>query len=545
MDRLYNALFKKYGEEYALNILNGITEMGFAQYICITLKSGMYLTVADIFDNCKDIKVFRDIIVANIHAFLMASLTEPHCMTLVLFAEEELVTNKVKTNITSQMALCAIRHGLVYPQNRKYCFDFAARYLDKTNVLNRSYFYMYDYVEHIYKYFDKSPETKAMVTQMCMDSDASDTLMKALKYFQLPTFGLCKLSIIEFEKNISKLNLEDEDVRHKIITEACSYSRWEMLPFIFDNFKLNEDDWLYIQHGLYRGNYSLPFVQALFHFMEINEYQPKLLFNSKFGKLYLTDEIKGEFLKRGMEEYTEIGDSKLIIEHVKNDIANLFTIFRDRSFDQLVNHMLYTNAHKNGRFIRERNYVNTLIKGNLYGWTSELKISWIAFYSFTEEIIRQLDAMEQVTLHYNSFFAISEFAHPMLAVRCMNTVYKLMTRVQSKIILDNYASMIQFFEKLRCKALQGVREIIGVVLAEDEDWIVPENYTLEDLFKELYQYSCLTEKNQNDETDGYNRLITALEKKKYVKIADEVRNAWSCAVPVNDVLDILRRKNVV
>jgi hypothetical protein len=204
--------------------------------------------------------------------------------------------------------------------------------------------------------------------------------------------------------------------------------------------------------------------------------------------------------------------------------------------------MFLSYPHVNNRFIRERNNAHELIMNQGIINDSDIRVKWIAFVHFTNDMIEDLKTGDVILNKYNSYFAISHFVDPFIGIRFINSIYKDIAKIKTRKLLEEYKRLLMNLEKCKNDILKEVRHILCIELPVDVDWKLPENPRLEDLFIELYQYSCYDE---NDDKLEAERVKDELKRKNFYKIHKEVCSALDAYIPINDIKRILRSKRVI
>jgi hypothetical protein len=204
--------------------------------------------------------------------------------------------------------------------------------------------------------------------------------------------------------------------------------------------------------------------------------------------------------------------------------------------------MYASYAHSNNRFIREREHLDSLIKQEGFGFSTAIRVKWIAFMDMTSSLLEELKVTDIILNKYNSYIASSASMEAIMANCFVNDIYREITKLKTKALIEEYTNVILSIKNNGKSILKEVREKIGITTDADDDWHLPVRPTLEDLFMEIYQYSCY-EENESPE-DAYE-LSIELGKKKCYKIIREVQLALESLVPLSSVKKILRFKGII
>lgn len=544
VDKLYSFLVKNNSEAFSCEIIQSMNKMGLIPFICLNLKVGSLHTARVILEACKNVKIFADMIRESMHVILMASLSSEEAMKIALLAEDEYIENKVHCKLTNEMVICIYRHSFLFPSNREACAKCVRKYIKQEEAILKPILFFKDEDEILYKFFDRDTDIRKHILQFCTEADATKTYLKALHYYKLPIHNIVNLSFTEFIHNIKLLDLNNILIQVKILEEICNYNRWDFLPYIFENIKL-DFHWKVFRYSLVRGHTSVAFVQTLLHLMKKYNYSYNLLAEMDSTFIICSEKVKQLLLDHGLGEMFKVKGITIFTDNIKGNISNLFDLYRNADYEDVITYLFLSFGNSNNRFLKERLFANTLVESDSLGWTREIKTSWIAFCAFTDEIIEELNYLNLIIVDYNSYYAVSTFTNNMLGIRCLNQAYKNIHRIKIKSILAECVTLYGYCEKLKWDILKGVRDEIGIDLDVEEDWVLPENPTLEDLFMELYQYSCLSDKARETEIIEYNNLEKLLKENKFFKICEEVEQCMLAFIPIDDVKTILIRKKII
>jgi hypothetical protein len=267
------------------------------------------------------------------------------------------------------------------------------------------------------------------------------------------------------------------------------------------------------------------------------------LIDSENNRIICDKEIMHEFVSRGYGKMFKFAVGLIEVEHLKGDISNLFNSFLLKKLDHLNMHLFLTYAHRNNRFRREKEYVLSLIKSGLLGWSEKIEQLYIIFDTYTNRVLEQLCILDDVVMEFNSVTAIKVEATSMLLLRCLNSIKEKLDKVKVKILRHNYQKIISEVEELHFEVLSEVRDEFMIDLPADQKWVLPENPTLEEEFLNLYQNSSI----RNGDFEGGLIADTLIELKnnKFVKIELEVEKCIADFVNINDIRDVLRKRRII
>jgi hypothetical protein len=116
-----------------------------------------------------------------------------------------------------------------------------------------------------------------------------------------------------------------------------------------------------------------------------------------------------------------------------------------------------------------------------------------------------------------------------------------MFKITDEILMDIYSVVYKNYNGMYKEILEKSKK--SLKLDTKEEWMLPENPTLEELFINLYLNSSY--KQTPDDTSLIYYVKQTLEKKKFDKILEEVNCAICYSVPIEEIIKILRIKNIL
>ena len=542
LDKFHVSLCKNFTEDEATGIVNDVYDVRLIPYICVNLKINAYEIVWKIYTCIKNIKQFRDIISEHLVNIVLAGIEHPGSMDVALKICEDINISSFSNKFTDEMLICIYKHGLRFPQNKEICTSFIQRFISPTIAINRTFFFINDEVDIVQKYFEKTTKAREYIYNFCTDCDSVKIFQKAIRYFKETNALLVKLSFPAFKENIHLFDLNDSMVRLKILDEVNTHNRWDFLPFIFDVLKPNDAEWEMFRIGLYRCYFNEVYFKVLLNYMEKYEIPIEKLKSATTKSLICSEEIMQVLQDFNLvETFNPIRAAKMN-DYLKPDVCNLFYAFCKNNYKFITDYMHLSNSHFNSRFRRERNFVDNLVNNNMLGWDNSTVVIWRAFVSFTDDVIKELNNLEDILTKYNSFFSVSLLVKPLIAIRFVNDCVKSLCRLKNKFLIEECKKLIINLDTFKETIIEEVREIINVDTPKNQDWELPENPTLEDYFKYIYQYSGF---GGSDKIEDGVALVKLLRSKNCYKIADEVLICFRNFVPIDDIERILRLKKII
>ena len=541
LDKFHAALCKEYDEDTATGIVNDVLKTKLIPYMCINLRMGAAESMEVIYKCAKTIKQFKDVIMEYVEILVMSSLMFPESMKVALDIYEDCNVSKFSKKFNPEMLTCLYKHAMNFPENKTAIMDCIRKYATPEFVLYKPFMFLTDEVDIIQPHFTRGEDEKKNLYNLCIDADAVNTLLKAARYHKESNAIICKLGLSTLLENLKYIDIKNPLTRIKIYDEMVTFNRWELLPFVFEELRPEGKEWDMFRIGLYQGYTNSIFLKTLFYFMEKYEIPIETLKNPKNTMLMCSSEVFALFNQYGLEKTFNVREAEYMSEYVSPGMSSLFYAFTNKRYKYIVEYMHMSASNYNSRFIRERAYLNTLVSENKLGWDSDMNIKWKAFIQFTYEVIDELNTLDRCLAKYNSFHSIATMVEPMISIRLINDVHNTFRQIKNIYILGKCTDFVDSINYYKEQILKEVRDYIGIDLPANQEWELPENPTLEDYFKYVYQYS-------NFGDDSYEEglaLITKLYNAGCVKIAQECYIALSKFVPLVDLKKILMLRNVL
>lgn len=554
-DKLYFELLKKCTKRNAEQIMNMIDKTSLIGVICGNLKHDCLGVVEVLYKAVLTIGCFREYLKNHISFVIMAAINSEKGFRLAMEIEEACHPIPVSAKLNDQMLVCIHKHGLKFPNNRDLCHNYLSVYKIHNMIEEKPVIFFNDDVNLISQYLTRDPEIERLVVNFCVMFGSSRILDKTIKYYKLNPQIYIKLSVPQFERKIQltlckdpndkTFNFNDPFFRFSLVNEVTSESRWDFLPLLFEKVDFLSLDLDFFRIGLFSGYFDLPFVQTLIYYLNKYKIPTTILTFGERRKIMCEKEVMVELAIQDLGEFYEFDDEceTLIDTYSGNNISDLFGLYRNKKFDELIERLFAAHVHFNTRFIEERNAAHKLMESGELGWPDSMKTSYNLFCIFTDRIIDQLSSMETAIMEYNSFLAVRSECSCMLKLRYMNSILHTVRNVTSRVIIDKYSQIFRDVYEIRGNVLEDVRYKIGIDLPFNQEWKLPENPSLEDSFRYLYQYSRLQSHTDLALDDSF-AIIKKLKKMKHYKIAEEVEDATATFIHPSEIRKILSDKGI-
>jgi hypothetical protein len=320
--------------------------------------------------------------------------------------------------------------------------------------------------------------------------------------------------------------------------ETNNFSRWEFIPFIFNNFKIDEELWVTFKVNLYRGYVTLPFLKTLLHHMKLNGISIEKLKLQQSSKLMSSKEILNELREHGFDKFETLEEFDHQNNEVKYSASAMFEFFRRNKLDFLFN-VLYANyAHVNVKIEEELKYIDILRKNNLLGWDDKMLAQYSLYEKFLDNIFTQLRIFDQILLDYNSFNLIKEELDNTLALRCLNKMIVDIKKITNKKISGIYATLILELNDIYMDYLKKFREEFSI---PTEKFDCRDD--IEGQFCFIYQYSYIRgDKHNNEEL---LRLAKYYKSLGLINVYYLILKSIDCLCHHKDVKELLIENNLL
>jgi hypothetical protein len=545
-DKFYFTLRKSVSDEKACAIINSILEVGFIESILFNIKNYSLEIARLIIEASEFVNQFNELIRSNIKIILMVAIFSEDAARLALETEDKFTLNKVNTDMGYEVLDIVFTHSIQFPANKELCQNFIRKHATTEYICKYITFYCYEDIDLIMKSLQKNEEDKSFSIMRTLDMDSSKLFTKLIKFFNLPIHNLCKLSYPEFTKVMDKLDLDDPQVRRDILGVIMKFNRWDLLPFFFKRHVFEKEDWFRMSNFLYSGDMTKIFFLTLFNLMEKYNYDIINLKNLNTNKLCATPELKIQIQKLSVDETLEakIIDFTYIVDF-KLEISHLFDLFCTGNYSIVINNMFLGKCTVKNRFHNEREFVTQMIESEEIIWNNTIKNSWRAFCIFTDDVITQNHIMDKFLLHYNSAFGLSTYLSPIGYIQLINQLTLILQQITMPDIIKLHHPLMKMYDEIRFNTIKKVRKLLQIELPYDEEYILPENPTLEDLFKYVYQYGRFCGPLREKGSLICKDLVDILRNMKLTKISDEVQIAFENLVSLDSICSILRKKKIV
>jgi hypothetical protein len=546
LTKLRSNISKFCNVEITEKCMNMINKCGFFESMLFCLKIEDLNVFKILSQSGLKISYYKDLMRNNISSLIMASLNSWKSMRFALDLETEIQPIPESGKLNEQMIICVYRHMFVFPQNKEYCINCIRSYAKyKDYFIQRPFFYLQDNVEIAENFFSKNVEDKKFFFNNSIEAGAIKIFRKAMKFYKIDPSIYATLNIPILLENTKDFDIRDEENKDYLLAEACMNSRWDYLPFIFENFKIKDDDWMHFKFAIYQGSITLPFIQALFHIMEKKNYNYNLLVENsdiKINTVFCSDQIKDEFVKRGIDKNYNFKTEVTYTKTISCDIASLFDCYRTGNLVLLKSHLFTTYAHTNLRFMKEKDYALNLLNIDAFGWNENLSQAFYQFNTFCNDFCNKLKLCDIIILEYNSTLSIGMIFSPLITIRFLNRVMNLIAKISDEFLHKEYETLINSCNEDYLDNLKKVREEIDVDLDVTIPYEVNKDSTLEELFLNLYQNS--NSRYINNESLITIEVLRQLKNRNMNYIYREVEFAITALVPIDDIIKILATRGV-
>jgi len=545
LTKLKNQISKICNENTTQKFIFMIENNGFLESLIFCLKVEDFKFFRIITNASFKIAYYNGLLRNNMASLIMSSLHSSKSMRCVLELETEIQPIPEQGRLNEQMVICIFRHIIYFPQNREYCLNLIRGYKNFVEcMIQRPFCYVNDIVDIIQDLMIKDDNIKRFIFNNSIECGSMKILHKALKYYKIEPMIYSTLSIPVMLENRKDFDISDINNKDYLIAESCMNSKWEYLPYIFETFKIESDDWFQFKIPIMEGTLTLPFIQTLFHCMEKYDYDFELLLDGNKNKqrIFCNDNIRDEFIKRGLGEKFNFCNNAVHNRTLNCSISNLFDCYRTGNIDLLKSHLFLSYAYANQRFLKEKKYTLDLFQSGVLGWCDKLTRVYEQFDIFCSDFCHKLHLCDALVLEYNSTITISLLYSPLINIRFYNRLVNIMNMISDDFLFNEYKTIIDNIKKDYYETLKLVRKELSIDLNVETPYVVSDEKNLEEQFLNLYQNSY----HKYIENENLVRLeiIEQLKNRKMNYIAKEVEYAISVLVPIEEIIRILNIKGI-
>lgn len=540
-DKLYFRFLKYVKEEIADSLITVIHKNGIVTALTYAIVSDDASSVSLICEAIKGLEFFENQIKEEIVLLVMSSLRSPDILNIILELRNRLCPLVKENEFNDEMISCLYRHAFKYPQNKDVCLSTFKKYKNIKDTLFKPFVYCFDNPDLIINYLTKDDQLKEFVIESCVACGSFKTLKKVLKYYKSSDIVLCKFNPTILYENSRDYNLENEQNKFYLLNDICINSKWDFLPSLFDKKLIKINDFVHFRFSLYQGLLNIQFIKPLIYYMKKHNFDLELLRDAKSEHLKCSEEIKQELIVNNALIGVDFVIVNIQDKSCDEFIASLFEAYTNNQEEFIKRKLVSINANFNPRFKNELKYTLSLVENNQLDWNKELTEKYLDFNKLCEDFCKQTDIMNDIVLEYNSFITIYKSFNEFICLRYLNKIKNVMTKITDKLLIETYNVVYKNYNGMYKELLEKVKKVLN--LDSKKVWTLPENPSLEELFIDLYLNS---EYHQgSDDTSLIYYTKQTLEKKKIVKILEEVNCAISYSVPIQEIMRILRIKNVL
>jgi hypothetical protein len=541
LDKLYFKFLKYVKEEIADSLISVIAKNGIVSSITYAIVSDDVNSVALMCEVIKGLDFFEKSIKEDIIMLIMSSLRSADILKIILELRDRICPLSKDNEFNEEMVSCLYRHAFKYPQNKDICLATFKKYRHIKNTLFKPFVYSFDNPDMIVDYLTKDEEVKNFVIESCVCCGSFKTLKKVLKYYKSSDIVMSKFNPTILYENSRDFDLTIEQNKFYLLNDICINSKWDFLPSLFDKKLIKSSDFVHFRFSLYQSLLNIQFIKPLIYYMKKYNFELELLKDNNAEMLKCSEEIKQEFVDNDMMKDVNFVIIDIQDKHCDEFIASLFEAYTHNQFEIIKRKLTSVNANFNPRFKNELKYALELVENKQLNWNDELTQKFLDFNKMCMDYSYQSEIMNDIVLEYNSFITIYKSFNEFICLRYLNKIKTSMLKITDEILMDIYSVVYKNYNGMYKELLEKVKKTLK--LDTKEDWVLSENPTLEELFINLYLNSSY--KQTPDDTSLIYYVKQTLEKKKFDKILEEVNCAICYSVPIEEIIKILRIKNIL
>jgi hypothetical protein len=513
-------------------ITGSIFKNSYIGFIMSNLREGLFDFVSSVIKVTINIEIFRSLLVENINKLVYTSLFSEESGKIALDLHKNLI--KTDTCEDSSIALLTLvyHHGLLYPKNMSVCLDYIKKHPCDYLVMDRCFYYIRDEVSIVKRYINNKETDRNKILKYASEHDCINIVKKLMMRQRVNHLSTIKMSIDVFIEFLNSQRIYISTLKNIIFFECFNHNRWDMLPFIMMNYKLDDHDWSYIKLFFESGKLTLPFVQTFFHL--IYTYKISLCNAMIQNSIVCTQDVANFLSYKGyglLYKFHIIAndDQKLDLEY---NICTLFHHYLSRSYTEIVNIIYYRNGYRCKRLENERNLFRKLYSTNLIKWNDDLITEYQNFEMYLDNIFEQFIIMEKIVLEFNSLAALINYddKNTMMIFRCLNSLITQLGQINLVYLQNEYKNIYDTVGSYYFQIYPKVCEQIGI----DPKWEMPLNPSSLDILIHLNLTSCIG--NKKMDLTKINELMATIHDSDLIQY---IETSIGNFVNVDDIINTL------
>lgn len=530
LDKVFLNLSKTYSDNVATCIVEDIHKNGIMPYIYHQIKLCNFDYVENFIRSIDCVQEYTNILRDNMYNIIMCSIFSAEGIRLALQIYDSYGC-PTKINMTNHMVACIKRHTFVFPENLEICNNFLEVFNLPEIMEDMQMLFIQDEVNLINKFIRKRQEVFQKSFIYASESSALNTLSKIMSYYKEPDVFLAKLSLpamIQYG-----IDFKNKEMRDAILVEINSNSKWEFIPFIFENFEMTEDLWLAFKINIYRAYVTLPYLKTLLFHMELHKIPIETLKLQCATKLLGSREIIEELKSRGFDKFETLEEFDFNNEAVKYSASAMFEIFRKNKLDFLLDVLFDNYGHVNKRIYEERHFIAALRENNLLGWDDKMLSSYDLYQKFLDNIFKQMSIFDKIILEFNSFICVKNDIDNTVSLRAINSIVADLKKITCKKILKVYHSLIGQLEEIYMTYLNNLKKEFNIEAQND----------IEEEFNFMYQNSYF--RNVKFDYKKILRIKRYYENIGNIHLSNMILKSMESLCHPQDIKDILYRNDLL
>lgn len=512
------------------SIVNTINKRSYIGFLMTNLREGLFDFVKSVLKLTSNIEVFKTLLSENINSLVHTGLFCEESGKIVLELHSVVGKTGIRQNSSLALITLVYHHGLMFPSNGGLSLGYLKHYQFSHLVIDKCCFYTRDESSVVKKYINNREDDRSKILKYAVEHDCVNIVKKLILKQKVNHLSTIKMSIDIFIEFLNNQQIHSDNLKSAIIFECFHHNRWDMLPFIMINFKLDHNDWSYIKLFFENGKLTLPFIQTFFHLIYVYKIP---LYNIMFqDPILCTQEIANFLSVKGYNlfyKFSIISEQELDLEY---NLCTLFYHYLKGSYNEIVNIIYHRNGYRCKRLENERALFLQLYQTKLIKWDDTLITEYQNFDIYLNGIFDQFLIMEKALMEFSSLVELNNYdiKNNMMILRCLNSLIDLLGKINLSYLQNEYKYMYDIVQYKFFEIYPKICEQIGV----ETTWVKPFNPTDLDNLIALNLTSCICNKKVDlDKIKMYIETVKDDNLKEYIKTS--IDNF----VPIDDIIDTL------
>jgi len=544
IDNIYQDLVKYSNKNISNIVCDYISKKLIIHFIFLQIKGNNTTLLQLLWYVFKNYEYMREIINNNMIQLLIASFDNSDTFFEMFKWYEEFSYNR--ETASSDITVALYIQANKYPTLKKHFFEIIHQINNVNNIQFRTIFFINDEVDIIKPYLINNNSVTNRIIIRCYHYDAINTLKQIqykykIKFFNVSWYLLSPLCFNNHMDESKRNPYDDEIFATNWINYVCVSLHWDYLPTMIN--KLTAPMWKIIKNYFYMGYLDLRFITVLFHQMKLNDIPYEKL---KSNSLKFVVNDNESFLKEN-NSYDIFANTKgIVIKNLDLDnialestvvsVTSMMVIFSEKRIDALTEIIFDSTLNLSSKYKSEIKYIDDLLENNQLGWNTTQIKTYNNFKMIMNRIMDEANLIQNLIDKYNSFIPLNQNNMPnTYQLRYLNHFINIYKKITIKKFKDNMTDIYNSCVKLKHEFIKIIRKETNTTLDHNILFVLPENATILDQFKNLIENSSCYDYSKDNLNDFW---INELKDNDIIR--NIVRNMLArYHVPIQEIIPVL------